>query len=271
MNLPLEINKLNLEQSAILTKSLRDTIGVVCKKCDSAGQYWCESIQMYQCPKCNFRTSLKNGTAMQSSKLSIKTWLLAIYYIAKSAKSITATRMQELLGIGSYETAHRLMHKIRNSMSQREIEVICGYLESYIKTSFEVGAREKKKKGMCNYILLRNFRDENGRYQISIVSTPDLQLYKPNKNSEVSMARSHPWNPTITESKTNTAPTDLSHWQRIFLRNLKRNIDGIHHGVLPKYRQQYIDEFCFRTNMRMAKKNVFEELLIRILLKPWWA
>jgi transposase-like protein len=271
MNIQLKINSLSHEQAFQITKTLRDKLGVTCRKCESKSHYWCESIQMYQCRNCNFRTSLKNGTAMQSSKLSIKAWLMAIYYIAKSAKSITAMRMQDLLEIGSYETAHRLMHKIRNSMSQREIESVSEFLDGYFQTIHNVGSREKIKKGMCNYILLRNYRDENGKYQVSMISVPDLQKYKPNRNSAISMARSHDWNREIVESKAVIHKDELSYWHRIFLRNLRRNIDGIHHGVLPKYRQQYIDEFCFRTNMRMSKKNVFEELLTRVLLKPWWA
>jgi transposase-like protein len=271
MNNLLTINKMSDAHSSDFIKNIRDSIGVACTKCGSKEVYWLNSKQMYQCKCCEFRMSIKHGTVMQSSKLSIKTWLLAIYYISRSAKSITAIKMQELLGLGCYETALRLMHKIRNCMSQSEIETISEGLDEYIRTKFNVSSRSKKKKKEPADLLIKNQRDENGKYRISLIYIPDLQKHKPNRNSKVSMARSHPWDSAVGYRKEFTPYKELSYWQRIFLTNTERNINGIHHGVSDKYRQGYVDEFCFRTNMRMAKKNIFEELLVRVLTKVWWA
>ena len=267
----LTIKKMSKAQSCDFVKNMRDEIGVICVKCDSKEVYWLNSKQMYQCKCCEFRMSLKHGTVMQSSKLSIKTWLLAIYYVARSAKSITALKMQELLDLGCYETAHRLMHKLRNCMSQSELETISEGLDEYILTEFGVTVRSTEKDREPKDMLIKNWKDENGKYRISMIYVPDLQKWKPNKNSKVSMARSHPWDVALCYRKEYSRYEDLSYWKHIFLTNIERNINGIHHGVAKKYRQGYIDEFCFRTNARMAKKNIFKELLTRVLTRVWWA
>jgi transposase-like protein len=271
MDNQLIVNRMSNAQCFDFVKNMRDTHGVTCTKCESREIYWLNSKQMYQCKCCDFRMSLKQGTVMQSSKLSIKAWLLAIYYIARSKKSIPAIRMQELLELGCYETAHRLMHKIRNCMSQSEIEKISDNLDDYVRTKFRVSVRTKKKRNESKDMLIKNYRDENGKYKISLIYVSDLQKWKPDKNSKLCMARSHPWDRTLCFKKEYSAYKDLNYWQKIFLTNTERNINGIHHGVSEKYRQGYLDEYCFKTNLRMSKKNVFEELLMRVLTKVWWA
>jgi len=50
-------------------KEVRDKAGVTCKCCGSSEHYWLNSKEMYQCKRCKFRTSLRNGTVMQASNL----------------------------------------------------------------------------------------------------------------------------------------------------------------------------------------------------------
>ena len=50
------------------------------------------------------------------------------------------------------------------------------------------------------------------------------------------------------------------HIHRVF-SNLKTWLLGTHHGVEPKYRQAYLDEFVFRFNRRQTPMAAFQTLL----------
>ncbi|MFD2037021.1 IS1595 family transposase, partial [Belliella marina] len=59
-------------------KSHREREGVYCKTCCSyTNHYWFGTKKCFECSKCRRRTSLKAGTVMESSNLSLHTWFAA--------------------------------------------------------------------------------------------------------------------------------------------------------------------------------------------------
>src|SRR5690554_6732586 len=133
-------------------KEIRDKQGVTCKKCGGMRHYWLESKGMYQCKKCRFRTSLRSGTAMESSKLPFQYWFAAMYLMTNSKKDISAYQIQRELGHKRYEPIWAMMHKIRKSMGKRdtrylltgEVEVDEGFFETLVPESQK---SEERKKG----------------------------------------------------------------------------------------------------------------------------
>jgi hypothetical protein len=64
--------------------------------------------------------------------------------------------------------------------------------------------------------------------------------------------------------------SEIKSWIRQHLDNLEKNIKGIHHGVSEKYRQLYLDEFSYRTNLSMAGIDMFKDLTMRAMIEVWW-
>jgi len=52
-------------------KEKRIKEGVICKRCACSDQYWFHSKNKFQCKGCDIRTSLKSGTVMEKSNLSL--------------------------------------------------------------------------------------------------------------------------------------------------------------------------------------------------------
>ena len=101
-------------------KQRRDLQVKECPHCGCTEFYWKGDKAMYECKKCHYRMSLKKGTIMENSNLPIRTWYLAIHLMTATKQSMSACELQRQLGIKSYETAHDLMHKLRDAMGQRE-------------------------------------------------------------------------------------------------------------------------------------------------------
>lgn len=104
----------------IYLKSVRDKVGVTCKKCQGKKHWWLASKFQYQCTSCDFRTTLKSGTVMESSNLSLLTWFHGMYLMVYTKKRISACELQRQLSIGSYVTAWYMAHKLRRAMSMRD-------------------------------------------------------------------------------------------------------------------------------------------------------
>ena len=74
-------------------KQERDKIGVVCK-CGSTEHYWLQNKWSYQCKTCTYRTSLRMGTVMQSSKLSFLIWYKTMFLMSATKKGFSSKEIQ---------------------------------------------------------------------------------------------------------------------------------------------------------------------------------
>lgn len=98
-------------------ESLRWSNGVYCPHC---GNYDRERIaqqikpQPYHCTECYKYFSVRTGTVMVNSRLSLHNWLLAIYLMTVSRKGISSLKLAQELGI-TQKSARHLVHRIRTA------------------------------------------------------------------------------------------------------------------------------------------------------------
>ncbi|MBK8466630.1 MAG: IS1595 family transposase [Chloracidobacterium sp.] len=122
---------MNLIQLAQLTETeAREHIekiiwanGVTCPHCqtvDNATKMQGKTTRagLYKCKNktCRKPFTVTQGTVMEGSKVSLRNWLMAIHLLCSSRKGFSANQLQKELGLGSYETAWLLLHKIRHAM-----------------------------------------------------------------------------------------------------------------------------------------------------------
>ena len=94
----------------------------------------------YRCRDCRNYFSVRKGTCMQSSKLSHRTWVLAIYLIQQHPKGCSSVQLAKDLGIPQ-KTAWYLAHRIRTTWCQ-ELQGFAGPVEV---DEVYVGGLEKNK------------------------------------------------------------------------------------------------------------------------------
>jgi len=99
-------------------KNKREQAGVVCKKCFGKEHYWKQDKQVFQCKKCSFRTGLRSGTVMESSKLPFQYWYISIHLLTVKNEDISVLELQRQLGHKRYEPIWYLLHKIKLVMGK---------------------------------------------------------------------------------------------------------------------------------------------------------
>jgi hypothetical protein len=251
--------------------NLKVNQGIICKRCGSSQHSYIKTIKMFTCSNCKHRTTLKSDTIMHSSKLSLLTWYRAFELIQISKKGISAKEMQRHLKLKNYRPAFELMHKIRSVMGIIELNRICELREGYVKTKTKMDIKDSEERSKQHKILILNEKADNGNYIVGMISCAEINKYKLTGNAKNGIATSRFLNTKQVNNIKLTYFPDLATWTQIHYSNFEKNITGIYHGISPKYRQNYMDEFCFKANVSMAKQDLFEVLTKAAVKHTWCA
>ena len=135
MKTKLELEDVNLmtlaaqysdEDKAIkLLEEMRWPNGVVCPHCKSVGEAYKLTPKtasaspgrkgLYSCGVCRKQFTVKVGTIFEDSHLPVSKWLMAMFILCSSKKSVSAHQLHRMLGI-TYKTAWFMAHRIRYAM-----------------------------------------------------------------------------------------------------------------------------------------------------------
>lgn len=276
-------------------KTNREKEGVFCKKCGSANHYWLQNKWQWECKRCKFRTTLRSGTLMESSKLPFRKWYLAMAFMSFSKKGISAKELQRQLGHSRYESIWSMMHKIRSSMGKRDalytlkgaIEFDEGYFEKATspRVKLKRGRGSQKqinvavmaestpledietgiKSSQCKYFKMKVVGNHNANKINELVSENFDQksiVFSDKSTSYVNISDYVETHITV-KSDTNSTKTTLK-WVHIAISNAKRTLLGIYHKIKGKYLQQYLDEFCYKLNRRYFGEKLFNRLVLAV-------
>jgi hypothetical protein len=274
-------------------KNNREKEGVFCKKCGCSDHYWLQNKWQWECKGCKFRTTLRSGTLMESSKLPFRKWYLAMAFMSFSKKGMSAKELQRQLGHSRYESIWSMMHKIRSSMGKRDalytlkgaIEFDEGYFEKATssKVKLKRGRGSQKqinvavmaestpledidtgiKSSQCKYFKMKVVGNHNSAEIDRLVSENFDQksiIFSDKSTSYVNISdyvETH-----ISVKSDNNATKTTLKWVHIAISNAKRTLLGIYHKIKGKYLQQYLDEFCYKLNRRYFGEKLFNRLVL---------
>lgn len=96
---------------------LRWPDGVSCPVCEGQAVSFLSTRRMWKCKDkaCQKHFSLKLGTVMEDSPISLKRWLQAIWLVANAKKGISSYELHRQLGI-TQKSAWFLLHRIKLAM-----------------------------------------------------------------------------------------------------------------------------------------------------------
>jgi len=284
----------NEESCRLDFKNKRDQAGIICKKCACKEHYWKEDKQVYQCKNCSFRTSLRSGTVMESSKLPFQYWYISMHLLTATKKGISALELQRQLGHKRYEPIWYMLHKLRLIMGKSDdkyqLNDSVELDEAFLSNGSEGNVKKVPILVAAESIPVSGFKKKQKiKYQSRYIKMTVLEsrtkeglLYEAkkmiNKESEVitdgapsfktlsSIFRKH--QAFIVKDKSKISK--IQPWAHIVISNVKRWLLGIHHSAHPKYLQNYLNEFCYKYNRRYFGENLFDNLLFHASSKSWF-
>jgi hypothetical protein len=246
--------------------------GFRCPRCTSSRHYVVEQDcrKLYQCWVCRHQTSLTSGTMMDSTKLPLRTWFLAIFLISQAKTGLAALALKRHLGV-NYRTAWLMNQKILLTMAKRDerqplegnVQVDDAYLGGERPG---VGGRGSKNK--VPFVAAVEVSDEGHPLRVKLNAVPTFSCkaittwakanLKPGCDvlsdglacfaGVVDAGCAHSW-VVVGDRK----PRDLPQfrWVNTVLGNVKTMISGAHKAFkFGKYHERYLGAFSYRFNRR---------------------
>jgi transposase-like protein len=259
--------------------------GFACQRCGHASAYALAGRRRWQCASCRYQVSVTAGTVLHNSKTPLSTWFWAAYLMTTDKRGLSALLLQRQLGIGRYETAWMILHKLRRAMVNAAREPLRGTVEldeTWVGGT-QAGLRGSRqlrgRKAALVLVAVERRGRASGRVRMEVIPnfagvtildfvtrniTAGTTVYTDGLKSFEGITaagyrhvpRSQPLRLRLRQGKRSVVPLADR-----MISNLQNWLVGTYHGVSRAQLQVYLDEFVFRTNRRREPRAAFQTLL----------
>ena len=255
--------------------SLRWRDGFECPRCGGSGRWMMDNV-VSVCRDCRRKTTPIAGTIFDKTRTPLPTWFRAAWLLTTQKGGFSAKALQRTLGLGSYQTAWTMLHKLRLAMVRPGRDRLRGDVE--VDETF-VGGAEKEDQGRGRkttskqiVVIAVEFTPGESSYgrirmervpdftrgsligfiersieQGSTVHTDGLNSYRTLEERgythRAMNLSSSPWDASEVMPAVHRVASLFKRWWL-----------GTHQGVMAQeHLQAYLNEFTFRFNRRKSR------------------
>ncbi len=261
-------------------RSARWPDGFECPACHHRESSWLARRRLEQCRACRRQTSVTAGTVLHGTRVKLRIWFLAFFFLGRHKKGISALQFQRDTGVRSYQTAWTLLHKVRAALQVAPEPFLTGNVE--VDETY-VGAREKGLRGgrqrgrkaivaaaienhgrAAGALRLRRVEDvsgeELGGFVEGVVDPSEATVYTDAWQGYAGLPRRGFHHRSETQGSAERA-AELLPWAHTIFSNLKTWLRGTYHGVSNKHLERYLQEFVYRFNRRHFEIALLEHVI----------
>lgn len=252
--------------------------GFSCPRCRHGEAFLLPRRGISQCKACGHQTSVTAGTILHGTRTPLVQWFRAAYLVTTLTPGVSALQLKRQLGLGSYQTAWTMLHKLRRATVNPAREGLRGTVEvddAYVggKEEDVTGRQVETKTPVVVAVEVRG--RASGRVRLRAlpdVSADSLVPFVREVVEPGSTVHTDGWSGyeglkkagykhRVRAMKGARDPSKVLLHAHRAISNLKAWLIGTHHGVSPKHLQPYLDEFAFRFNRRQTPMAAFQTLL----------
>jgi hypothetical protein len=241
--------------------------GYHCNRCGCRNFYRTETrrLPLFECADCRYQASPIVGTIMEGSSTPIHKWLLAIDLISREDLKINAIELSRIIQV-TYKTSWLMMHKIRHAMGEADAQVqltgnVAVTSAIYGTKPFSHSFALLPQESPAFVGASMNSRQEPEYVKIKLVpkvywQENDIHVSAVDAFTEENVEQDAMKNYVIKRY----APLKLRPTYSLFKASRKW-IHTTFHGLGKRHLQAYLNEFCYRMNMKLRKSaSIFTEL-----------
>lgn len=268
---------------------LRWPDGFVCPRCQGTSA-WAASRGRLVCGACRHQASVTAGTIFQDTHKPLVLWFRAIWYVTSQKNGTSASSIQRILGLRSYQTAWTWLHKLRRAMVRPGRDKLRGRVE--VDETFVGGEDPKGGAWVDRKAVVVIAVEEDGagigRIRLATIPAPRKkrlfrfaqETIEPGSNLHTdgsaawdgieSLGYKRRRTVLVKQKDRNAASRLLPRVHRV-ASLLKRWLLGTHQGaVAAEHLDYYLDEFTFRFNRRTSRSRgkLFYRLLQQAVQIP---
>ncbi len=253
-------------------ESIRWPDGPHCPKCGSCNvQHPVKHKTMtHRCRDCRKWFSVRTGTIMESSRLGLQVWVIAVYLLNTGLKGQSSMKLHRDLGV-TQKTAWHLAHRIREAWDLNGGSLFSGPVEAdetYIggkRKSMHaskrkhlmgrgsvgkeavVGVKDRGTKKVRAKVVEKTDKETLHGF-VTEHTDPEATVYTDEAKAYEGMPRHH----EAVKHSVGEYVRDMAHTNGMesFWSMLKRGYQGTYHHMSPQHLDRYVTEFAGRHNIR---------------------
>ncbi len=250
---------------------------VTCPRCGSDDVAFMPARRLWRCREDQKQFSVKVGTIMEDSPISLDSWLCAFWLIVNAKNGISSYELHRSLGV-TQKTAWFLLHRIRLAMQEKggflfggEVEVDETYIGGRARGMNNKQRQKRKNQGSGQWnlepvqgLLERTKDDQSSRVRLFHVKRNNRKQLEPNVRKHVTKGAE-----VFTDALKSYDELGDEYLHKVidhaecyakgrihtnglenFWSLLKRGLKGTYVSVEPFHLFRYLDEQAFRFNER---------------------
>jgi len=251
--------------------------GFQCLKCNHTGSQLRKDFSR-TCNKCSHTETASANTLFHKLKFGLRKAFFMCFEMSTTTKSLSASYMGVRFGV-TEKTARLFMHKVREAMKSSENHPMDGNVHI---DEFVIGGKEKgkvgrsynsKKKKVVTAVELTDKGKIKRMYALRIdnFSARELKtLFDKHidENAKITTDLWRGYRPltkdyNITQIESNNGQNFVA--LHTMIHQVKSWIRTTYSWVSDFNINRYLDEFCYRINRSKSKKNIFNNLIERMV------
>ena len=248
-----------------------------CPRCGSTETSEASHSKMpYWCPACRSYFSVKVGTVLESSKISLRKWVYAIYLHLTSLKGVSSMKLHRDIGV-SQPCAWFMLQRIRKAWENDDspfagpIEVDETYMGGKERNKHK-GRKLNAGRGTVGKIAVVGAKDrKTNKIKAAVVKATDAKTLQgfviatafagaTVYTDDTAAYKGIPFDHASVRHSVGEYVDGMAHTNGIesFWSMLKRAHKGVYHKISAKHLQRYVNEFAGRHGVR--ELDTFEQM-----------
>ncbi|HEY8528449.1 MAG TPA: IS1595 family transposase [Paenibacillaceae bacterium] len=228
--------------------------GFRCPRCACPAAYTVRTraMPLYECRRCRHQTTLSAGTVMAGSRTPPGKWLLAMWLVSRVPDGISARQLQPLLGV-TYKTAFSMLRKIRSVITQADNgRPLTGRVQAIGVKFWRLPIRANRSDWDMPAVAAWELSKDGRPLRVKMKAADGCHLLEKGNY----LRGLEEWKKRHAKTMDLEMLHVLDRWKVAALADWYEDAckwaNRVHCGVSRRYWHNYLDEYVFRLNGKLA-------------------